>query len=371
MATTEDKGGSAIGSSPARIADPQLAYEARRAFVWAAVLGSVGLCVIMARPLLVVFAGMVLGAGIDGGARLIGRVLKIGRMWRIAIVLAILALALSGFVIYAGATLASEAAQLPRIVGEQGSQLLAWAKANGITVKTASFESLAGQLVSGVGTLTKTLTGIAGGIASLVIILFLGIYFALEPRLYERGIAWILPEARREEFYLTSDLMGHKLRHLLGGRLFGMLFEALFTWGMLSLYAVFNEGVPVPMALLLGMITGILAFIPNIGAVISGTLMVLVGFSGGSEMGFYTIFVYFFVQTIDGNVVVPLIARRTVDLAPALVLAMQLILGVMFGILGLALADPLVAMARVALERRSQRYDADELAKANTTRLAD
>ena len=50
---------------------------------------------------------------------------------------------------------------------------------------------------------------------------------------------------------------------------------------------------------------------------------------------------------------------------------MQLILGVMFGILGLALADPLVAMARVALERRSQRYDADELAKAKSRPLAD
>ena len=364
MATTDEEGESAIGSSPARIADPQLAYEARRAFVWAAVLGGIALCVLMARPLLIVFAGMVVGAGIDGGARLLGRVLKIGRVWRIAIVLAFLVLALSWFFIYAGATIASEAAQLPRIVSEQATHLIAWAQANGISVKSASFESLAGQLVSGVGTLTKTLTGIAGGIASFIIILFLGIYFALEPRLYERGIAWMLPESRREEFYFTSALMGHKLRHLLGGRLFGMVFEALFTWGMLSLYAAFNHGTPVPMALLLGMITGLLAFIPNIGAAISGALMVMVGFSGGTEMGFYTIFVYVFVQTIDGNVVVPLIAKRTVDLAPALVLAMQLIFGVMFGILGLALADPLVAMAKVALERRAERYDADELAKA-------
>jgi predicted PurR-regulated permease PerM len=108
---------------------------------------------------------------------------------------------------------------------------------------------------------------------------------------------------------------------------------------------------------LLGIITGLLAFIPNLGAIVSGILMVLVGFSGGPEMGIYTIIVYFVVQTIDGNIVVPLIARRTVDLAPALVLAFQLIMGILFGVLGLFLADPLLAMAKVWLTRRSELAD--------------
>jgi predicted PurR-regulated permease PerM len=107
------------------------------------------------------------------------------------------------------------------------------------------------------------------------------------------------------------------------------------------------------MAALLGIITGLLAFIPNIGAIVSGILMVLVGFSGGTEMGLYTIFVYFLVQNVDGNIVVPLIARRTVDLAPALVLAFQLVMGILFGILGLFLADPLLAMTKVWLTRRA------------------
>ena len=70
-----------------------------------------------------------------------------------------------------------------------------------------------------------------------------------------------------------------------------------------------------------GLVTGLLAFIPNIGAIVSGVLMVAVGFSAGPHQGFYAIFVYFFVQNIDGYLVVPYIARRTVDLAPALVLA--------------------------------------------------
>ena len=68
-----------------------------------------------------------------------------------------------------------------------------------------------------------------------------------------------------------------------------------------------------------------LAFIPNIGAIVSGVLMVAVGFSAGPNEGVYAIFVYFFVQNVDGYLVLPYIARRTVDLAPALVLATQLI----------------------------------------------
>ena len=108
------------------------------------------------------------------------------------------------------------------------------------------------------------------------------------------------------------------------------------------------------MAALLGLLTGLLAFIPNIGAIVSGMLMVAVGFSAGTDAGLWAIFVYFFVQNVDGYLVVPYIARRTVDLAPALVLAAQLIFGALFGFIGLLLADPIVATIKVALEKISE-----------------
>jgi predicted PurR-regulated permease PerM len=111
---------------------------------------------------------------------------------------------------------------------------------------------------------------------------------------------------------------------------------------------IFGIG-PVPMAALLGLLTGVLAFIPNIGAITSGVLMVAVGFSAGPSQGLWAIFVYFFVQNIDGYLVVPYIARRTVDLAPAIVLAMQLLMGALFGILGLLFADPILAALKVTL----------------------
>lgn len=84
-------------------------------------------------------------------------------------------------------------------------------------------------------------------------------------------------------------------------------------------------------------------------------------------MGLYTIFVYLFVQNFDGYVIIPMIARKTVDLAPALVLAAQLIMGILFGILGLFLADPLLAMLKVALERRAETNDEDERAAEAAT----
>ena len=115
-----------------------------------------------------------------------------------------------------------------------------------------------------------------------------------------------------------------------------MVFEGVFTWLMLAYVSqMFGIG-PMPMAALLGLITGMLAFIPNIGAIVSGVLMVAVGFSAGPAEGVWAIFVYFLVQNIDGYLVVPYIARRTVDLAPALVLAAQLMFGALFGFLGAA-----------------------------------
>ena len=77
-------------------------------------------------------------------------------------------------------------------------------------------------------------------------------------------------------------------------------------------------------------------------------------------MGIYCIIVYLVIHLIDGNIIVPLVAKKTVDLAPALVLGAQLIMGVLFGILGLALADPMVAMIKIWLEREAARHEPQE-----------
>ncbi len=360
-------GGPRPGASPTRIASPELRYEASRALVWGVVIGLIWLAAHLSQSLLVIFGAMVFGAMVDGGARLLGRALPIGRGWRVAIVL----LATLAFLVwlgyFAGSQISQQAAQFPAIVAEQIDAAIGWLQSKGFAVGTAEIQSLAEQMVTGVGTVTRAIGGLVGGLTTLFLILIIGIYLAIDPHIYERGAAWMIPEHRRNSFYDTFFHQARTLRRLLAGRLAGMVFEGFFTWAMLAFGGTLIGLDPVPMAALLGLLTGLLAFIPNVGAIISGALMVLVGFSGGTDMGLYTIFVYFLVQNFDGYILVPMIAKKTVDLAPALVLSAQLIFGVLFGILGLALADPLLAMIKVALQRRAARLDDDDAKAAPGT----
>ena len=360
LATAAELAQEDLGTSPSRISDPRLRYEISRAFVWTMVVGGIVLAAYISRSLLVIFGALVFAAMIDGGARLLGRILPIPRSLRVAIVLVLTVAFLVWLGYFAGSTISREAAMFPAIVEQQVSELIDWARAQGFQVSQGQLQNYAGGITSGIGTLTRALGGLLGGLTTVALILIIGIYVALEPQLYERGVAWTLPRAQRASFYVTVSRMAQTLRRLMAGRLLGMVVEGVFTYVMLAVVAPLVGIGVVPMAVLLAILTGLLAFVPNLGAIISGILMVLVGFSGGVEMGIYTTFVYFFVQNFDGYVVVPMIARKTVDLAPALVLAAQLVMGILFGIIGLFLADPLLAMIKVALERRAEAADADD-----------
>ena len=347
-----------LGTSPSRMDDPRLRFEMHRALIWSAVVGGIALAVLIARPLLVVFGAMVFAALVDGGARLLGRVLPIARTVRVVLVLMATAVLFAWLVYFAGATISTDAAMLPSLIEAQILRLADWAQAQGLPINDFELQDYAGSVTGGIGTLASALTGLLGGLTTMLLIVIIGVYVVIEPRLYERGVAWFLPRERRDSFYVTAGRMGHTMRRLMAGRLLGMLVEGVFTYIMLALVPPLFGIDVVPMAALLAILTGLLAFIPNLGALISGALMVLVGFSVSTETGIYVVAVYFFVQNFDGYVVVPLIAKKTVDLAPALVLASQLIMGILFGILGLFLADPLLAMLKVAAERRAETTDA-------------
>ena len=353
-----------VGASPTRISNAEIRHEVSRAAVWVAMAGLAFLAVYISQSLLVIFGAMVLAAMIDGGSRLLGRVLPIARPWRIAIVL----LGSIGFIVwlgyFAGSTISREAAQFPEIVQEQAGQLFSFLQSKGFEVQMTDLQGLVSQALSGFGTVTRALGGLLGGVTTLVLITIIGIYVAIEPRLYERGLAWLVPLSERSHFYGTAAEMGYTLRRLMAGRLLGMAVEGIGTWLLLSWAGV-------PMAALLGVLTGLLAFLPNIGAIISGALIILVGFSAGVETGILAIIIYFAVQMVDGYLIVPMVAKRAVDLAPALVLGAQILFGALFGIMGLALADPIVAMLKVFLERQSERNEErDGIATERGTRQA-
>ncbi|WP_019834007.1 AI-2E family transporter [Sphingomonas sp. PR090111-T3T-6A] len=331
---------------PVEMRDPLTRAELKRAIVWVSVVLAVVLTYVLAQPLLLIVGGMVFAAMLDGGARLLGRVLPIGRPLRIAIVALCALIFLIGVVWYAGVELVGQFEALKAVVTTQLQRIQGWASQLGLMPKGGPAEDIGRQLMGSLGQLTSAVGTALGAVSSLAMIVVLGLFIAAEPRIYERGLAWMLPIDQREGFYDATTDMARTLRRLMAGRLLGMAVEGFFIWIALTV-------VGVPMAGLLGLITGILAFLPNIGAIVSGVLTILVGFSAGTDTGLLAIGVYALVQIFDGYVVVPMVARRSVDLAPALVLGMQLLLGALFGILGLMFADPIVAMTKVALERRS------------------
>ena len=331
---------------PNELRDPVVREELKRALVWVGLVGGVALAIFLSQPLLLIFGGVVFAAMLDGGARLLGRVIPIGRGWRLLIVMLLVAGFLGWVVYLTGSTLADQAEALRGIVTTQVERLIVWADARHV-LEGAQTAEIGKQLFSSLGRVTSAVSTVVGAITSGVMIVVIGVFLAIEPRLYERGLAWMFPVGQRLQFYATMNQMGRTLRRLMAGRLLGMAVEGVGVWLLLMAGGV-------PMAALLGVLTGLLAFLPNIGAIVSGVLIILVGFSGGWNMGFYALGVYLTVQIVDGYLIVPTVAKRSVDLAPALVLGAQLLLGAAFGLLGLMFADPIVAMIKVALESGSK-----------------
>ena len=333
---------------PTEIRSHAVRSELMKAGVWLGLALLIGACIILIQPILLIFAGIVVAAMLDGGTRLLGRVLPIGRGWRLMIVCLSLVAFLVWTVMFAGSQIADQAATLQTVVMGQVERIAAWASAHGMGNLQIDTKTITENLAGTVGRVTAAVGTVLGALTSLVMILVLGVFLAIEPRLYERGVAWMLPMNARENFYIVTARMGFTLRRLMAGRLLGMVVEGIGTW--LACLAV-----GIPMAALMGLLTGLLAFIPNIGAIVSGVLLVLVGFSAGTDTGLAAIIIYFVVQTVDGYLIVPMVAKQTVDLAPALVLGAQILFGALLGIMGLFLADPIVAMIKVALEREAER----------------
>lgn len=337
-------------AAPNEMRDPIVRAELKRASVWFGIAIGLALIVLMIQPLMLIVAGLVFAAMLDGGARLLGRILPIGRGWRVGIVL-LLAIAFIAAVFYmTGVEIAAQWSELQATLQAQATRLIAWLSKAGVMPAQADLMDFGKQMLGSVGRLTGYLGTAFGIVSSAILIVMIGLFVALEPRLYQRGLAWLVPTRQRRDAEITINRMAETLRRLMAGRLAGMVFEGILTWIALSLGGV-------PMALLLGILTGLLAFIPNIGAFVSGVLMVAVGFSAGVDTGLWAIGTYFVVQTFDGYVLLPYVARKTVDMPPAISLAAQILLGSMLGFMGLLLADSITAMIKVALERGSEREE--------------
>ena len=241
--------------------DPIVRAEPKRAAVWFGLGVGVALVVLLIQPLLVIFGGLVVASMLDGGERLLGRVLPIARGWRLLIVV-LLVLGFIGSVFYLTGSRSrcrrSSSAPHWRF---RRNRVVEWMLGARADARGAPTSPAWRSRRSARRAVTSRGGPVLGAARACLIVLSIGIFVAIEPRLYERGLHGCC-RRRARRLLRDSARMARMLRVLMAGRLVGMVFEGVLTWIMLSIAGV-------PMALLLGILTGMLAFIPNLGAFIA------------------------------------------------------------------------------------------------------
>ena len=192
--------------------------------------------------------------------------------------------------------------------------------------------------------MTRFLVSFTNAIVDTLLVIFGGIYLAADPSLYRRGIAKLVPEAARPRLTEALDDCYGALRLWLLGRLTSMLLVGLLTG--LGLWAI-----GMPAALTLGIAAGILDFIPFIGPIVAAVPAVLLALATSPTMALWVILLYLVIQQIEGNIITPLVQKRAVELPPALLLFSLVALGLLFGALGVILAEPLTVVLYVLVKR--------------------
>jgi predicted PurR-regulated permease PerM len=179
--------------------------------------------------------------------------------------------------------------------------------------------------------------------AATVIILFIGLFHAAEPGLYERGLLRLLPADRRARAAEILKTLGSTLRWWMAGRVVDMVLV-----GVLDSITLALLGVPLPLTL--GLISGVLTFIPYVGAAIALIPVVLAGLSVSPSLALWAFLAHTGIQVLDGYVVTPLVQRRAVALPPLITIGAQFLMGDLLGFLGLVMATPLAAIVLVLVK---------------------
>ncbi len=179
-----------------------------------------------------------------------------------------------------------------------------------------------------------------GILGSFGVFLFTGIFLAYNPHPYVKGFLSLIPIAKRPRAKAVLDQLAITLHWWLIGMLCSMSVVGVATFIGLWL-------LDIPLALTLGLLAGLLTFIPNIGPILSLIPAILIAFGHHPMSALYVAILYLFVQTCESYLITPNIQQRTTSLPPVLIMIAQLLMALLTGVLGLALATPLVAAALV------------------------
>jgi predicted PurR-regulated permease PerM len=188
------------------------------------------------------------------------------------------------------------------------------------------------------------LSSLTFGVASILILLFGGIFLAAQPRFYGIGAIKLIPSEKRglmAEAMLESE---NALRLWLKGQVIAMAIIGVLTWvGFLI--------IGVQSALVLSIIAGMLEFIPYAGPIASGVPAVLVALVQSPELAVWTVLMYVVVHHIEAYVLQPLVQQYAVDVPAVVMLFSLLAFGMLFGLVGVLFAAPMAVVVYVMVKR--------------------
>jgi predicted PurR-regulated permease PerM len=365
----------------------------RTDLAWAISVGGIGVVLFtallaftwyFAAALLLIFAGMLLGVGLNALTNALGRRVHLPHSLRLAIVCVALALMLAGVAYLGGATIAEQASLLSKTIKSQITNVKSFLDAHGIdtsffdlgnaapaasgdaattpTPNAAPHGNLpgAGALASSGGAIVsqtfKLLLGTISAVGNIFIVLFLGLAFAAQPSIYHDGLLFLVPARHRTRARLIIDRISETLERWLIAQIIVMLAVGVVTWIGLAIIGI-------PGSFILGIQAGLLAFIPTVGAIIAGVIVALASLASGWIAALSALLLFLGVHAMESYVLTPLLQRQALDIPPATLFAFQILLGVVFGIWGLALALPLVAIAKVMIDH-FKTYEATPRAEA-------
>lgn len=177
-----------------------------------------------------------------------------------------------------------------------------------------------------------------GTITSFIIFMFVGLYIAYSPYTYIRGFLLIFPLKKQHEVEVVLLNLGKSLRWWLMGKLISMSIVGVLT--LVGLWIL-----KIPLLFILSLLAGLLTFIPYVGPILAAIPALLVALSEEPIKALYVGLLYIIIHTIDGYFVSPYIDQKTVALPPALTIMVQVLLTILIGFIGLALASPLIVTA--------------------------
>lgn len=299
--------------------------------------------------LLMAFAGVLLAVALTSMANGVARVLPISRGWSLALVVVLLALALVGL----GYLVVPQAIEelgvlIERLIGifvevrQWVSELPFLAGGAEDGGEGGGDEGAMGTLQDAAGAAANFFMAVLGVLGTVLVVVVIGIFMAASPKLYIDGFLKLVPIDARERARETLALIAYALRWWLLGQLASMT-----VLGVLSAIGLWLVGIDLWLGL--AALTALLTFVPFLGPIIAGIAVVAVAFADSVQTGVIVLVFFILLQNLEGYIMTPLIQQRAVLMPPALLIAMQVLLGTLFGAPGLILAAPLTAAALVAV----------------------